>query len=49
MIALGRLHLLIVVAFLYLPIAVMTAMAFNASPLYALPFDFSLNWFGELA
>jgi spermidine/putrescine transport system permease protein len=47
--ALGRLWLLLVVAFLYLPIAVMTAMAFNASPLYALPFDFSLAWFSELA
>lgn len=47
--ALGRVFLLLVVAFLYLPIAVMTAMAFNASPLYALPFDFSLGWFSALA
>ena len=49
MIALGRVQLLIVVAFLYLPIAVMTAMAFNASSLYALPFQFSLRWFSDLA
>jgi spermidine/putrescine transport system permease protein len=49
MIALGRLLLLAIVAFLYVPIAVMSAMAFNASPLYALPFDFTLAWFSELA
>jgi spermidine/putrescine transport system permease protein len=49
MTALGRVHLLLVVAFLYLPIAVMVAMAFNASPLYALPFELSFRWFAELA
>jgi spermidine/putrescine transport system permease protein len=49
MTALGRAYLLLVVAFLYLPIAIMVAMAFNASPLYALPFEFSLHWFAELA
>lgn len=49
MILLGRVHLLLVIAFLYLPIAIMTAMAFNASPLYSLPFEFSLHWFRELA
>jgi spermidine/putrescine transport system permease protein len=49
MIALGRAYLFLVVAFLYLPIAIMVAMAFNASPLYALPFEFSLHWFGKLA
>ena len=49
MVSLGRLYLLLVVAFLYLPIAIMVAMAFNASPLYALPFEFSLRWFTDLA
>lgn len=49
MVPLGRLYLLLVVAFLYLPIAIMVAMAFNASPLYALPFEFSLRWFADLA
>jgi spermidine/putrescine transport system permease protein len=49
MLGLGRLHLLLVVAFLYLPIAIMSAMAFNASPLYALPFEFSTEWFTALA
>ena len=49
MTALGRAYLLLVVAFLYLPIAIMVAMAFNASPLHALPFEFSLHWFGQLA
>ncbi|HEV8032167.1 MAG TPA: ABC transporter permease [Stellaceae bacterium] len=46
---LGRTWLLAVVVFLYLPIAVMVVMAFNASPLYALPIEPSLHWFTELA
>jgi spermidine/putrescine transport system permease protein len=45
----GRLYLVVVVAFLYLPIVIMAAMAFNASPLYALPFEFSTAWFIALA
>ena len=45
---LGLAHLWIVIAFLYLPIAVMVVMAFNASPLYQLPFEFSLDWFAKL-
>ena len=49
MVALGRILLLAVVAFLYVPIAIMSAMAFNASPLYALPFDFTFAWFEALA
>jgi spermidine/putrescine transport system permease protein len=49
MIPLGRIYLLAVVAFLYLPIAVMVAMAFNASELYTLPLEFSLHWFKQLA
>lgn len=49
MIALGRIWLAVVLAFLYLPIGIMVAMAFNASPLYALPFQFSFDWFRALA
>jgi spermidine/putrescine transport system permease protein len=49
MTALGRFVLLLVVAFLYLPIAIMVAMAFNDSELYALPFQFSTRWFTALA
>jgi spermidine/putrescine transport system permease protein len=41
--------LALVLVFLYLPILVMMAMAFNASPLYALPFRFSTEWFAALA
>ena len=37
-----------VLVFLYLPIAVMAAMAFNASPLYALPVEWSTVWFQRL-
>jgi len=48
MVLLGRSWLLAVVVFLYLPIAVMVAMAFNASPLYALPIEPSLRWFVAL-
>ncbi|WP_158814147.1 ABC transporter permease [Methylocapsa sp. S129] len=49
MVLVGRSWLLAVVAFLYLPIAVMIAMAFNASSLYALPIKPSLQWFVALA
>jgi spermidine/putrescine transport system permease protein len=49
MVLLGRSWLVAVVAFLYLPIAAMVAMAFNASPLYALPIEPSLRWFVALA
>jgi spermidine/putrescine transport system permease protein len=48
-IALGRSYLLAAIAFLYLPIVVMVAMAFNASALYALPIEPSLRWFAVLA
>ena len=44
----GRLYLCVVIAFLYVPIAIMVAMAFNASPLYTLPFHFSWRWFAGL-
>lgn len=49
MIALGRTYLLATIAFLYLPILVMVAMAFNASALYTLPIEPSLHWFSVLA
>jgi spermidine/putrescine transport system permease protein len=38
----------LVLAFLYLPIAVMIAMAFNRSALYELPFTFDTVWFKAL-
>lgn len=44
----GGLWLGAVLVFLYLPIAVMAAMAFNRSPLYELPFTFDLVWFEAL-
>ncbi|MDQ0392031.1 ABC transporter permease [Labrys monachus] len=49
MIALGRAFLAATLVFLYLPIAVMVAMAFNASPLYTLPLEPTFHWFGVLA
>jgi spermidine/putrescine transport system permease protein len=49
MTALGKLFLFAVLGFLYLPVAVLVAMGFNASPLYALPFDFTLHWYEQLA
>ena len=49
MIALGRSFLCATLVFLYLPIVVMVAMAFNASPLYTLPIEPSLRWFESLA
>jgi len=48
-IVLGRTYLFAVLAFLYLPIAVMVAMSFNASPLYTLPLVPTLNWYVALA
>jgi spermidine/putrescine transport system permease protein len=48
MVALGRSYLFATIAFLYLPIAVMVAMAFNASALYELPIQPSLHWFAIL-
>jgi spermidine/putrescine transport system permease protein len=42
-------HLWLVLVFLYVPIVVMAVLSFNASPLYALPLDFDLVWYRELA
>ena len=44
-----RLYLGLVLAFLYLPIAVMALMAFNQSALYELPIVFDTVWFKSLA
>jgi spermidine/putrescine transport system permease protein len=44
-----RAYLVATLAFLYLPIAVMMLMAFNASPLYEFPFDFDIVWFKALS
>ena len=44
-----RIFLALVLIFLYLPIVVMIAMAFNRSALYELPFTFDLVWFKALA
>jgi spermidine/putrescine transport system permease protein len=45
----ARWYLGAVLAFLYLPIAVMILMGFNRSELYELPFVFDLVWFKALA
>jgi len=45
----AKVYLAIVLLFLYVPIFTMAAMAFNASPLYELPFKFDLIWFKSLA
>jgi spermidine/putrescine transport system permease protein len=44
-----RAVLALVLVFLYLPLAVMVVMAFNQSPLYALPMVFDTIWFERLA
>ena len=49
MATLGRGFLGAIIVFLYLPIVVMVAMAFNASELYELPFSPTLHWFRQLA
>jgi spermidine/putrescine transport system permease protein len=45
---LTRTYLAATLVFLYVPIAVMMVMAFNASPLYEFPFRFDLIWFKAL-
>jgi spermidine/putrescine transport system permease protein len=45
----AKTYLGLVLIFLYLPIVVMIAMAFNRSPLYEMPFTFDLVWFKALA
>jgi spermidine/putrescine transport system permease protein len=43
-----NLYLAILLGFIYLPILLMMAMAFNQSSNYTLPFEFSLQWFQRL-
>ncbi len=45
---LAKIYLGAVLLFLYLPILVMMAMAFNRSALYEMPFTFDLVWFKAL-
>ena len=45
----AKTYLGLVLIFLYLPIVVMIAMAFNRSALYEMPFTFDLVWFKALA
>ena len=47
--ALGRAWLGLLLAFLYLPLVVMAAMSFNASPFYQLPFEGTTAWYRALA
>jgi spermidine/putrescine transport system permease protein len=47
--AIAKVYLILVLLFLYVPIFVMAALAFNRSPLYGLPFQFDLIWFKSLA
>ncbi|WP_131195203.1 ABC transporter permease [Lichenihabitans psoromatis] len=49
MTTLGRGFLLLVLVFLYAPIVVMIAMAFNTSELYTLPIVPTLHWFEALS
>ncbi len=44
----ARTYLVVILVFLYLPIAVLVAMGFNESPLYALPFRFTTHWYEAL-
>lgn len=45
----GWVYLALVIAFLYVPVVIMVIMAFNASPLYSLPIEFTGHWFVQLA
>jgi ABC-type spermidine/putrescine transport system permease subunit II len=48
MIVLGRVFLIAILIFLYMPIVVMIAMGFNDSALYELPFRFTTKWYALL-
>jgi spermidine/putrescine transport system permease protein len=45
---LGRAWLVVVIAFLYLPIVMLVLMAFNASSFYTFPIEFTGHWFVDL-
>lgn len=47
--ALGRAYVGLLLAFLYLPIAIMALMSFNASPFYQLPFEWTTKWYADLS
>jgi spermidine/putrescine transport system permease protein len=44
----GRAWLVVVIAFLYLPIVMLVLMAFNASAFYTFPIEFTGHWFVDL-
>ncbi|WP_336071157.1 ABC transporter permease [Nitratireductor rhodophyticola] len=46
---LGRSYVGLLLAFLYVPILIMAAMSFNASPFYQLPFEWTTKWYADLA
>ena len=46
---LGRAYIGVVLLFLYLPLIIMAAMSFNASPFYQLPFEGTTEWYAALA
>ena len=46
---LGRAYIGLVLLFLYLPLVIMAAMSFNASPFYQLPFEGTTEWYAALA
>jgi spermidine/putrescine transport system permease protein len=45
---LGRFYIVLLLAFLYLPIIIMALMSFNASPFYQLPFTWTASWYADL-
>lgn len=45
----GRIYLGVILLFLYVPIIVMAVMSFNASPLYQLPIEWTLDWYRALS
>lgn len=45
----GKAYVGLVLLFLYVPITVMAVMSFNASPLYALPLEMTLDWYRLLS
>jgi spermidine/putrescine transport system permease protein len=46
---LGRVYVGLLLAFLYLPIAIMALMSFNASQFYQLPFEWTTRWYSDLS
>ncbi|TIV72478.1 MAG: ABC transporter permease [Mesorhizobium sp.] len=44
----GRFYIVLLLAFLYLPIIIMALVSFNASPFYQLPFEWTTDWYQSL-